>query len=450
MKLKFSILALLILSSLFATAQTSYSLQQCIDYAITNNMSVKNGMIDTEIAESNKHELYAKGLPQVDASSQLMHNINVQKIVLENGVIPAFTNPALPDGEVIAFQLQLNNAWTTQITASQILFDKSFFSGLNDAEIGKDLAVKNMQRTQIEVAEMVTKAYYGVLVSQKQLEFLGNNIQRVDSLFKETQARFKNGLVRQISVDRIEVRLNNLKEERERANRLVELNMALLRFQMNVPRTEPFTLSETLDEAILANLGATSETVDPSQRIEYGILKTQLLLSESETKFVKGGYYPKLSAFATSGYNPAATHIGDIFQGNRYFNYTYVGLDLRIPIFHGLERKYKVQEQYLQERKLNNSLQNLEQTIDLQVQQASINLSNNLESLRIQKRNMELAQENVRIVQIENEKGIAKSFEVVNAETDLKESQTNYYTALYNALISKTDLDKAKGTLLKN
>jgi outer membrane protein TolC len=63
---------------------------------------------------------------------------------------------------------------------------------------------------------------------------------------------------------------------------------------------------------------------------------------------------------------------------------------------------------------------------------------------------MELAQENVRIVQIENEKGIANNIEVVNAETDLKESQTNYYTALYNALISKTDLDKAKGTLLKN
>ncbi len=259
----------------------------------------------------------------------------------------------------------------------------------------------------------------------------------------------KNGLVRQISVDRIEVRLNNLKEERERASRLVDLNMALLRFQMNIPKEEIFTLAETLDENSLNALAATEADFDYSKRIEYDILKTQLSISENETKILKDGYYPTLNAFATTGYNPAATKFGDLTQGSRYFNYTYIGVDLRIPLFHGFEKKYKVQNKTLEEKKLTNSIGNLERSIDLQVQQATINLSNSLESLKIQKRNMDLARENVRIIQLENEKGITNNIEVVNAETDLKEAQTNYYNTVYNALIAKTDLDKAKGSLLK-
>ncbi|MBS1507452.1 MAG: TolC family protein [Bacteroidetes bacterium] len=448
MKTKLPLLAVLIVGMSVAThAQSGLTLSQCVDYAIKNNTAVKNGMIDNEIADNSKKELLARGLPQVDAGSQLIHNFVVQKIILENGVIAAFTDPTKPAGGVLAFQLQLNNVWTTQLTASQVIFDKSLFTGIANADIYKTLSVKMMERTQIDVAELVTKSYYGVLVAKKQLEFLDNNVQRVDSLFREAQERFKNGLVRQIAVDRIEVRLNNLKEEREKAQRLVELNMALLRFQMNMPKEENLTLSDILDEAVLTDQAQSD--YDYTKRIEYDILQNQIKLSAAQTKALKDGYYPRLSAFATTGYNPAATHLGDIFQGSRYFNYTYVGLDLRIPVFHGFEKKYKVQSRYLEERKLDNSLQQLQKSVDLQVQQAGISLYNNLESLKIQKRNMELALENVRISRIENQKGIATNIEVINAEGDLKEAQTNYYTTLYNALIAKTDLEKARGTLLK-
>ena len=426
----------------------SFTLKQSVDYAIQNNIAVRNSQIDQQMSDARKSELLSKGLPQVDVTSTLLHNFNVQKLVLENGVIPAFTDPTKPIGEVFAFQLQLNNLWTSQVTASQVLFDKALFAGIANADIYRSLAVKNTERTQTDIAEMVTKAYYGVLVSKRQLEFLDNNIARVDSLYKETQARFKNGLVRKIAVDRIEVRLNNLKDEKDKTSKLVELNMNLLRFQMNLPPDESLVLTDTLNESeVISSLTSVPET-EYSKRIEYNILQDQIRLSEAESQVTKGGYLPRLNAFATTGYNPGATHLGDIFQGNRYYNFTYVGLDLRIPLFHGMEKKYKVQTKVLEEQKLQNARLNLEKSIDLQVQQASISLYNNLESLKIQKRNMELAQENVRIIQIENQKGIANNIEVVNAEADLKEAQTNYYNTLYGALLAKTDLEKAKGTLL--
>jgi len=424
------------------------TLQQCIDYALTNNNSVQNAVLDREITDNDDKEGRTRAMPQVDVGVDLVHNFNIQKIILENGVIAAFTDPTKPAGGVLAFQLQLRNSFTMSASASQVIYDKSLFAGLQGANTYKELSEKNIIRSKIDVTEAVTKAFYGVLVAQKQLEFLEKNMARVDSLYRETNGRFKSGIVRKIDVDRIEVRLNNLKEEREKSAKVVELNKTLLMFQMNYNPTDELIVSGDLDENLLTI--TTNAAVDFSydNRIEYSILKNQRKLNDVQLGMVKGKYVPRLSAFATTGYNPAATNLGDIFQGSRYYNYTFVGLKLQVPIFHGFEKRYQVANRVLEGQKLDNNIKTTERSIDLQIRQAEINVLNGMESLKIQKRNLSLAEENVKVIRAENAQGIATNLEVTNAEADLNEAQNNYYNALYSALIAKTDLDKATGTLI--
>ncbi len=436
--------AVLTTASTFAQS-TTFDLKTCIDYAIKNNATSQNAQLDKQISESQTKELRAKYLPRVDAGVDLTHNINVQKIVLENGVIPAFTDPTKPVGEVIAFQLQLNNLLVMSASATQVIYDKSLLAGIHNEETYEQLSEKKIQRSRIDIVEGVTKAFYGVLVARQQLEFLNKNVNRVDTLFQETQARFKSGIARKIDVDRIEVRMNNLREERDKAIKIVDLNLALLKFQMSY--SEPnLDIQGTLDETLLdGSVAQANYAYD--DRIEYSILKTQTQLNQGQLDVIKGGYTPRVTAFATSGYNPAATSIGDIFQGSRYFNYTYVGLRLQVPLFNGFEKRYKVESQLLENRKMENSIRQTERMIDLQVKQAEINLINGMESLKTQKRNLSLAEANVRVARAENKQGIATNVEVINAETDLKESQNNYYNSLYLVMLAKVDLDKATGKL---
>ena len=70
-----------------------------------------------------------------------------------------------------------------------------------------------------------------------------------------------------------------------------------------------------------------------------------------------------------------------------------------------------------------------------------------MESLREQKSNLELADEISRVSRVKYKQGVGSSLEVLNAEASIKESQVNYFTALYNALIAKVELEKANGTL---
>ena len=69
-------------------------------------------------------------------------------------------------------------------------------------------------------------------------------------------------------------------------------------------------------------------------------------------------------------------------------------------------------------------------------------------NLTAQKENQDLAGNVARVTKIKYEQGVGSSLEVTDAENSLRVAQTNYYSALFDAMIAKVDLDKAYGKLL--
>ena len=56
---------------------------------------------------------------------------------------------------------------------------------------------------------------------------------------------------------------------------------------------------------------------------------------------------------------------------------------------------------------------------------------------------MDLAEKVARVTKIKYEQGVGSNIEVIDAESSLRESQVNYYNALFDAIVSKIDLDIA-------
>ena len=83
----------------------------------------------------------------------------------------------------------------------------------------------------------------------------------------------------------------------------------------------------------------------------------------------------------------------------------------------------------------------------LQQEYSKITYTNSIKDLNNQKSNMALAQEVLRVSRIKYEQGVGSSIEVTQAQTALEQSENNYINALYNALISKVDLEKAYGRI---
>jgi outer membrane protein TolC len=444
------ILPVLLSGQAIAQVRT-FSAREAVQFALQNSPNVKNAILETEIAKAKVMETTSAGLPQISGSASMLHYPEVQRFVLENTPnTPFYTDKLKPEAPV-AFGLQLANSFSGTVQATQLIFNGSYLVGLKASKTYQELSSKQLKQTRIGLAEQVMKTYFAILVNQEKTRLLDLNLSRLDSTYKETQALFKNGFVEKIDLDRIEVALNNLKAEKQKTDRMLTLATYGLKLQMGMAVKDSIQLTGKLSEVNPDSVMPASTTIDYSRRIEYSTLQTQKALVGLDLKNIKAGYMPSLVGLATIGVNSAASKIGNLAnfsEKNRYAPYGFVGLSLSVPVFDGFQKKFKAQQARLSMQKINNSFKQLENAIDLELNQANINLANAHTNFDIQKRNLRLAEEVVRVSKVKYRQGVGSNLEVTNAESSLKESQTNYYTALYDFIIAKIDLDKAQGQLI--
>lgn len=448
-KIAIAIWLLTLVGTRTSIAQTKqeFSLNEAIQFAIQNNINIKNAGLDALSSDARIQEVRGVALPQVSVAGSLSDNLIIQRVFL-----PAqFANPNAPaDAPPIAVQFGVNYSSNLTGTLNQLLFDASYRLGLKAAETYRQLAQKNITASKITVAEQVAKAYYGVLVNEQQIKLLDLNIARVDTLYQNTLGLNKQGFAEKIDVSRLEVQVNNLKAERQNVKNLVDLSYYLLKFQMGLGINDNITLTEQIQDIDLdaldrENLKAAAE-FDYNQRIEFSTLQSQIQLADLDLQNISKLYYPRLTAFINYGYNTGRNNFGDLFV-SPWFNSSIVGINLSVPVFDGFQKKYQAQQKRFTLQKTQNSSQLLKNTIDLQIRQASITLGNSLQTLRTQKRNVELAQEVARVAKIKYQEGVGSNIEVLDAENSYRQAQTNYFASLYNFLQTKVDADKASGKL---
>ena len=94
---------------------------------------------------------------------------------------------------------------------------------------------------------------------------------------------------------------------------------------------------------------------------------------------------------------------------------------------------------------VENGSEKLEQGIELEYRNAVSNFNKNIDDLKIQQKNRDLAREIVRISKLKYDKGVGSSLELADAESSLRESETNYFSALLATAVAKVELEKALG-----
>jgi outer membrane protein TolC len=428
-------------------AQDAFSLQGAVEYAIQKNINVKNAQLETVLAEGKIGETRAIGLPQVSANFSYTNSLIIQRMFVPANIF----DPSIPaDAPPIAMQFGIKNAGAASATWNQLLFNGSYFVGLRAAATYRELAQKGVNQSEIAVAEAVHKAYYSVQVAEQQGEILGLNIARLDTMLRETKVLNEAGFVERIDVDRIEVQRNNLVSEKQKVSNLIELSKALLKYQMGMPQDAPLLLTDRLDPNI--NLDDFRELLQNQEenvytnRIEYSLLETQEKLADLDIQNVRSGYLPIVTASLGYGHNSGNPTFGGLWT-NKWFNNSAFSLNLQIPIFDGMSKHYQLQQKRVARDQVANHQTLLQQSIDLEIKQARINITNALETLVAQQRNIDLAKEVVRVSKIKYQEGVGSNIEVVNAESSLKEAQTNYFASLYDLLIAKVEIQKARGEL---
>lgn len=439
------------------TTAYSFSLKDALAFAYSHQVDVLNARLDEKAAKHTVDEYTGIGLPQLNASIDFTDYIQLPTSFLPDFISPSVYGILKDEGLINSIPASNNQLFpvkfgtrynaTAGLSASQLIFDGTYIVGLKAAKTYKELTAKSTFVTQADMADKVSKAYYGVLINIERMELIQANVTRLQKLRNDTKAMYENGFVEKIDADRVELAYNTIQTEKEKTQRLVQLGYLLLKFQMGMDQAVNLTLTDKLSDVKMEEATLSNENFDFARRPEYAVLQTNQKLQTLLIKKEKYGYMPSLVAFGSL--NTAANRNEfDLFDASKpWFASGLVGAKLSVPLFDGLSRNARVQKNKLELAKVTNTMTQLQTGISLQIASAKVGLQNSIATLQSQKKNMDLAEEISRITKIKYEQGVGSSLEVVTAESDLKEAQVNYFNALYDAMISKIDLDKATGNL---
>ena len=441
-KLQGAFFLLFLIVSTTAYSQQSFSLKEAVQYGIKNHLTVKNAELEIYAAEATIKQVKAIGLPQVNGQFQFTSNI-----IVPTSLIAAKTfNPQAAENEVAKVKFGVPWGGQAGVGINQLIFDATWLVGIKAAPVYRELAQRTVTGSKVAVAENVMKAYYSVLVAEERSKILDLNINRLDTLLREIKFMNEKGFVEKIDVDRLQVQRNNLVTETQKVRNLIQLSYGLLKFQMGVRQQETISLKDKLSDTDINLLQLPEyQGVDYGNRIEYATLMTQRKLTMLDIERIQKGVFPKVSLSGSLGASHSNTRFNPF---ERWFGASAVTLGVLIPIYDSGLRKIQVQQQNITLTRIDQSALLLRESFELQATQGIVSLKNGLESLKTQKANLDLAQEIVRVSKIKYQAGAGTNIEVVNAESSLKEAQTNYFAALYDLLIAKVDLDKANGKLL--
>ncbi len=437
------------------------SLVDCINYAVLNQNKLKSSYLDEKIQVAKNKQIGSAVYPTITASGGVQQFILVPKSrsradlfsfgnlyapidssVVNYAAIAAAAQNA-PEYTTLQFGLPVNASCTLQV--QQILFNSDVLVALKARSTIEELTQLNTKRTQEQIKVDVSKAYYNCLIAKKRTYLLDENIKLIGEFENNMKAMFKEGFVERIDVDKLTVQKNNLSTEKSKIENLIELSEQLLKFQMGMPVDNEITLTESLDLTALELDNLLTEELDINNRTEMQLLNTAKKLNEYSYTRLKKSVLPTVVAFGNFGLGTSAKKLPELFT-LAWFPNSLVGINISTGIFDGGKRKYAMEELKYTMQKTEIDAENLEQGVELETKSARTMLTNSIKSLNSQKSNMALAEKVYDIAQRKSKEGVGSTIEVLQAQTALKESQTNYLGALYDATIAKIDLQKALGT----
>lgn len=452
--LSFTLTLSVILSFAQQTEKLSLSIDEAISMAKSNNVALKNAQLDIDYANTQVNEIKAQGLPQVNGSASFTHNLKIATQVLPDFISPTVYSVLFAEGVIApkelnvgSFPAQFGVPYNMQagVGVNQLLFDGTFFLGLKAASEFVNISKLSASKNEIDVREAVIKAYYMALISEQNIGQLDESLVNLKKLKSETEEMYKAGFAEKLDVDRLVLSVANLEISINKLKSQATLAKQLLLNTIGVSVYQELTLTSPLPDTAVSIAGNTESAT--TNRIEMKLLEQQQQLNELNLRRYKVGYVPSLSGNFYYGGNTFAQKgsIGDL--GNTWFPISSYGLSLNVPVFDGFYKKAKMDQVRIEIAKTENTKKQAALGIDLQVSQAKTNLANAQKNLELQNQTKTLAEHISNTISIKFKEGIASSFELINAESELTQARTNYLNAMYELNVAKIDLQKALGTL---
>lgn len=422
---------------------TSFTLQEAIDFALENNRTSKNAARDIKAAEKQKWETTATGLPQVEASIDY-NNWLKQQVQL----IPAQFFGG-NEGEFAEVAFGTKQTMNATATVKQLLFDGSYLVGLQSAKVFLEISKNAKEKTDLEIRKAVINAYGNVLLAEESVKILEKNKTVLQKNLDETTKIYENGLEEEESVEQLQITLSGVESNLNNTTRLKTLAYQMLNITLGLDINSSTRLLDNLESLTAQNISldllSSEETVENT--IDYKIAFNDKTAKELLVKLEKSKALPSLNAFLNGSYAGNSDSFTFGKSDQKWFGSSLLGVSMNIPIFSSLGRSAATQRAKINLEKAEDDLTEVEQQIKLQIAAAKSDYQFAIEDYENKKRNLNLAERIEQKNQIKFFEGISSSFELRQAQTQLYSAQQEFLQAMLDVINKKAELETALNTI---
>jgi outer membrane protein len=432
----------------FASAQVSqpptryaFSIEEALTFAKNNNIQVKNALLAVQTQKETNREVTASAMPSISFNANLMDYLQLPVSLIPGEIFGGTPGTFIP----VQFGTKYNSTLGFQL--QQTLFDGQVFIGLQARKTSVDFQLKNLEVTEELIKANIYKVYYQLVASRTQIAILDANIRRLQQLEKDTKALYQNGFAEKLDQDKVSIQLTNLETEKLKALNSIEIGYLGLKTLLGMRPQDTLVLTDKLTESQLESELLSDTSFRYEDRKEFQYLELAKKLNEFNIRRYELSYLPTLNLMG--GYNKnAQRRTFDFFaKGGDWFTTSFLGLNLSFQLFNGFARNAQLSKSKIELRQTNFQIENLKKNIDSEIEQAKLNFITAQNTLKFQKKNMELAEKVYAQTRKKYEVGTGSSIEISAAQTDLITAQNNYMAALYGTIVAKIDYRKATGKL---
>ena len=433
------VFALLLFSfSVFSQNETLFfSLDEAIDYAHANNKMALDSQSDIRMAELQKWETTATGLPQINAD--ISYNNWIEQQI---SLIPAEFFGGMP-GDFIEVAFGTQQTVNGTVTLKQKLFDGSYLVALQASKVYLEISKNAKEKTLSELRKVVTNAYGSILLAEENILILDANIEVLEKNIEELQKVYENGLTEVENIEQLQLTRAGLVSARNYNAVLKNLAYEMFNLSLGLNIDTPVNLTDRMENLVVKVLLYPTETSNGNleNNIDFKIALNNMRSNALLFKLEKSKALPTINAFINGGYAGNSNRFNFLDRTQKWFGASLFGVNMSIPMFSSLGRSAATQKAKIALEKSERTLANTRQELEIKIKRAQNELAFAQQDLENKKQAQNLAKRIEEKNQIKFFEGLASSFELSQAQTQLYTAQKQYMEAMLSVLNKHIALD---------
>ena len=408
------------------------SREECIQIALQDNPTIRVADLEVKRLDYSKKEIRASLFPSIDFSGAYQRTIDLQTMRMDLG------------GQSQSLKVGTENTWNFGFSAVMPLVNATLWKSIQISDVQILAAWESTRASKLDLVDQVNKAYYALLLAIASRQVLLENYE-VTKLTADLYAKqYEYGTASEFDVLRSSVALKNIEPELLQADIAIKQCKLQLKVLMGIDYQvdiEPtVTLAELQRDMYAYPLGAGDNI---SNNTSLRSLDIQRKLVEKTVQLRKFAWIPTLAA----AYNVSWISLsnGNAFKNQQFNPYSTVALSLNVPIFSGGSKYFAVKQAEVQLKELDFQRDYLVNSLNMQIELALDNINREAEQIASSEETMKQARKAHEIMQKSFEIGAASYLDLRDSELADTSSQLAYYQAIYNFLISTSELDNLLG-----